>query len=241
MTAALEQHADAAGGEEGDRDRHQQVERQRARQVVVEQRLHRVGGVGADGQHLAVGHVDDAHDAEGDGQPQRGEQEHAGQRQPVDQVAADGDQALPALDCGQRAAAPRACTSGSVSTAVPFGPLAVIRCSSERNASLAVFSTMASAASRASRLLLARSTRATASASASDTPAFCSRASAAAQQRPAPRPSRSWTAPRPPPAAPPDRATPAAAAPSRATPRAGCRCSSLPPSADAAATRSPRR
>ena len=48
-------------------------------QVAPEQVLHHVGGVGADHDQLAVGHVDDAHQAVGDGEPQRGEQQDRSQ------------------------------------------------------------------------------------------------------------------------------------------------------------------
>ncbi len=67
------------------------------KQVVrrpVHDRLHGVGRVRAEHQHLAVGHVDDAQEAEGDGQAERREQQHAGQRQAVQQIAHEADHAL---------------------------------------------------------------------------------------------------------------------------------------------------
>ena len=45
--------------------------------------LHHEGRVGAEHHHLAMRHVDDAHDAEGDGEPDGGEQQHRAERKPV--------------------------------------------------------------------------------------------------------------------------------------------------------------
>ena len=47
--------------------------------AVGENLLHHEGGVGAQHDQLAVGHVDHAHDAEGDGQPDGGQQQHRAQ------------------------------------------------------------------------------------------------------------------------------------------------------------------
>ena len=69
-------------------------------------RLHGVGRVGAQHQHLAVGHVDDAQEAEGDRQAERREQQHAGQRQAVQQIADEADHAL-VLTMASRARAGR--------------------------------------------------------------------------------------------------------------------------------------
>ncbi len=48
--------------------------------------LHDEGGVGAEHHHLAMRHVDDAHDAEGDGEADRREQQHRAERQAVPDV-----------------------------------------------------------------------------------------------------------------------------------------------------------
>ena len=48
---------------------------------------HDVGRVGAEHQHLAVGHVDHAHQAERDREPERREQQHAAEAQAVEEVA----------------------------------------------------------------------------------------------------------------------------------------------------------
>ena len=84
---------DQRGRQKGDRDRHEQIEAR-----PVHERLHGVGRVGAEHQHLAVRHVDDAQEAEGDGQTERREQQHAGQRQTVHQIAHKPDHALIADD-----------------------------------------------------------------------------------------------------------------------------------------------
>jgi hypothetical protein len=72
--------ADRAGDDEG--------ERQRDRQRIIEQPgvaaaddfLHHEGRVGAEHHHLAMRHVDDAHDAEGDGEADGGQQQHRAER-----------------------------------------------------------------------------------------------------------------------------------------------------------------
>ncbi len=45
--------------------------------------LHHEGGVGAEHDHFAMRHVDDAHDAEGDGKADRGQQQHGAERDAV--------------------------------------------------------------------------------------------------------------------------------------------------------------
>jgi hypothetical protein len=56
--------------------------------------MNAIGIVRAQHQHLAVGHVDDAQQAERDRQPERREEQHAGQRQPVQKVAHQADHPL---------------------------------------------------------------------------------------------------------------------------------------------------
>ena len=48
--------------------------------------LHDEGGVGAEHHHLAMRHVDDAHDAEGDGKADGGKQQHRAEREAVPDV-----------------------------------------------------------------------------------------------------------------------------------------------------------
>ena len=61
--------------------------------------------VGAEHHHLAVRHVDDAHHAEGDGEADRGEQQHRAERKRRTRRSAAGPTARGCLDRGDRAAA----------------------------------------------------------------------------------------------------------------------------------------
>ena len=54
--------------------------------LVADQLLGHEGRVGADHDQLAMRHVDDAHHPEGDGEPDRGEQQHRAERQPEPDV-----------------------------------------------------------------------------------------------------------------------------------------------------------
>ncbi|KAG1247505.1 hypothetical protein G6F65_020131 [Rhizopus arrhizus] len=69
-----------------------------ARQPGAEQRLHHIRHIGADHQQFAVRHIDDAHQAEGDGQPQRSQQQHAAQADAVEKVARPFDGGQVAVD-----------------------------------------------------------------------------------------------------------------------------------------------
>ena len=95
--------ADRAGDEEGQRHRDQQRIVEQAGIAGADHLLHHEGGVGADHHHLAMGHVDDAHHAEGDGKPDRGEQQHRAERQAVPGVLHRRPQREIALDRGDRA------------------------------------------------------------------------------------------------------------------------------------------
>jgi hypothetical protein len=72
---ALEQHADRGSGEEGHRHGGQQVPVELVGEEAAEQALHGIGGIGADHQQFAVGHVDHAHHTVGNRQAQRGQQQ----------------------------------------------------------------------------------------------------------------------------------------------------------------------
>ena len=76
--AALDEHADAPGDQEGGRYRHEQ----RDADEVRHPELHDVGRVGAEHHQLAVRHVDDAHDAEGDRQPDGDQHQHGSEAEP---------------------------------------------------------------------------------------------------------------------------------------------------------------
>ena len=86
--ALLDQDADHAGDHEGERHRDQQRIVEQAGAAGADVLLHHEGDVGADHHHLAVRHVDDAHHAEGDGKPDRGEQQHRAERKPVPERSA---------------------------------------------------------------------------------------------------------------------------------------------------------
>jgi hypothetical protein len=66
--------------------------------------LHHEGDIGPDHDHLAMGHVDDAHHPEGDGQADRGEQQNRAERQAVPGILRHRPQRKVALD--------RRCRSG---------------------------------------------------------------------------------------------------------------------------------
>ena len=71
----------SAGDEERGGNRHQD----RGADVFGIAQLHDVGGVGAEHHQLAVRHVDDAHDAEGDRQADRDQHEHRSEAQAEEQ------------------------------------------------------------------------------------------------------------------------------------------------------------
>jgi len=103
MIAALEQDADGTGDDEGDRDGDDEVPPEEAgRQRRAEDFLHDIGGIGAEHDHLAMRHVDDPHHAEGDGEADRGEQQHAAEADALEEVEAEADIELPALERGER-------------------------------------------------------------------------------------------------------------------------------------------
>ena len=82
--------------------------------------LHHVGGVGAEHHQLAVRHVDDAHDAEGDRQADRDQHQHRAEAQPEEQrLDARVDAArIESMRSTRRAAAGRTAASGSAKAAV---------------------------------------------------------------------------------------------------------------------------
>ena len=85
----------SAGDQEGERQRDGQRPVEQAGRGGADRLLHDEGRVGAEHHHLAMRHVDDAHDAEGDGEADRGEQQHRAQRDAVPDV-------LPGRPHGQR-------------------------------------------------------------------------------------------------------------------------------------------
>ena len=99
---AFQRHAHQRRDQEGQRQRRRHVPIQPARQPGAEQRLHHIGNVGADHQQLAMRHIDHAHQPEGDGQPQRRQQQHAAQAQAVEEIACPFDGGQAAVDAAQR-------------------------------------------------------------------------------------------------------------------------------------------
>ena len=81
--AALDHDTDRAGDDEGQRHRHDQRIVEQRGEVAANGFLHHEGDIGPDHDHLAMGHVDDAHHPEGDGKANGGQQQHRAQRQAV--------------------------------------------------------------------------------------------------------------------------------------------------------------
>ena len=67
----------------------EQVEVKGLRQELSKQDLHAPGGVGADHHQFAMGHVDDAHQAVGDGQTERNQQQDGAQTGASEERAGD--------------------------------------------------------------------------------------------------------------------------------------------------------
>ena len=76
----------SAGDQERARDGDGERVVEQAGRLGADDLLHDERRVGAQHHHLAVRHVDDAHDAEGDGEADGGEQQHRAQRQAVPEV-----------------------------------------------------------------------------------------------------------------------------------------------------------
>ncbi|MNL50050.1 hypothetical protein D3C87_1730320 [compost metagenome] len=64
--------------------------------------MHHEGGVGAQHDHLAMGHVDDPHHAEGDGKADGGEQQNRAERHAVPDILGEVPELLCVLDRGDR-------------------------------------------------------------------------------------------------------------------------------------------
>ena len=88
MTPRSMIEADRSGDQEGERQRDDQRPVEQAGEGGADHLLDDEGGVGAEHDHLAMRHVDDAHDAEGDGKADGGEQQHRAQRNAVPDVLA---------------------------------------------------------------------------------------------------------------------------------------------------------
>ena len=71
--------------------------------AVADHLLDDEGRVGAEHDHLAMRHVDDAHDAEGDGEADGGQQQHRAERDAVPDVLRRPPRAQRRVDRGDRA------------------------------------------------------------------------------------------------------------------------------------------
>ena len=76
----------SAGQQEGERKGDQQRIVEKIGRRIADDVLHDEGHIGADHHHLAMRHVDDAHDAEGDGKADGGKQQHRTETQAIDGV-----------------------------------------------------------------------------------------------------------------------------------------------------------
>ena len=76
----------APDDEEGEGKGEEQRGVEEPRRLGADHLLHHEGGVGPEHHHLAMGHVDDAHLAEGDGKADRREKEHRAEADAVDDV-----------------------------------------------------------------------------------------------------------------------------------------------------------
>jgi len=61
-------------------------------QKGAEKLLADIGGISAEHDHFAMRHIDDAHDAKGDGEPDRCEQQDAAEADPLEQMGGKADQ-----------------------------------------------------------------------------------------------------------------------------------------------------
>ena len=82
----LEDEAERRRDDEGRDDGHGHVGAEGGGREVAEGVLHHVGRVGADHDELAVRHVDDAHEAEGDGQADGGQKQDGAQADAVEHL-----------------------------------------------------------------------------------------------------------------------------------------------------------
>ena len=72
---AFQRHTNTAGDQECHRQRNQRIEGQPLRSQLRQRLLHQPAAVGANHQHLTVGHIDHPEQTVGDGQTERGEQQ----------------------------------------------------------------------------------------------------------------------------------------------------------------------
>ena len=101
MIVALDQDPDASGNDESDRNGDEERRIEKTRRVGPDHLLHDVGRVGPEHDQLAMGHVDDPHEAECDRQPHRRKQQHRAQRNAVPEVLHAGPYRKALIDAGK--------------------------------------------------------------------------------------------------------------------------------------------
>ena len=99
---ALQRDTNCRGDDEGGWQSHDQIGVNCAGQEFPEQELTHIGGVRANHQQFAVRHVDDAHQAEGNRQAERRQQQHTAERDAVKQIADKLSTLQPTVDFAQR-------------------------------------------------------------------------------------------------------------------------------------------
>ncbi len=100
---ALEDDPDRAGDEKPHRDRDDEIGAEPVRrQECAKELLADKSGIGAEHDHLAMRHVDDAHHAEGDGEPDRGQQQHAAEADALEQIGGEANEPQALADRRQR-------------------------------------------------------------------------------------------------------------------------------------------
>ena len=157
--------------------RHEQRQLEPGREAGAAELLDDEGGVGAEHDHLAMRHVDDAHHAEGDGEADRGQQQDRAQADAVDDVLRGGDEREMPLDASRRRSPRRAHRCRVRSTAPRPGSPAIPGRRAPASVSTAARRTV-SAAVGSGRRMAAR-----ASARASLTVGSCSAAKRLLQRR----------------------------------------------------------
>ena len=100
--AAFDGDADGAGDEEGERNGDGERPVEQPRRAGADHLLDDEGRVGAEHDHLAMGHVDDAHHAEGDGKADGGQQQDRAEGDAVPDVLRRVPESEFAVDGGKR-------------------------------------------------------------------------------------------------------------------------------------------
>ena len=98
---AFQRHTNTTGDQECHRQRNQRIEGQPLRSQLGQRLLHQPAAVGANHQHLTVGHIDHPQQTVGDGQAERGEQQDRAEGQAHKSLAEKIAQQQAMLDFAQ--------------------------------------------------------------------------------------------------------------------------------------------